>query len=54
MHVRSSEGEAKFWLHPTVYLASSDGFNAQALRELTQVVEQNAVLIERTWNEYFG
>lgn len=54
VHVRSSEGEAKFWLHPTIYLASSDGFNAQALRELTQVVEQNAVLIERTWNEYFG
>ena len=53
VHVRSSEGEAKFWLHPTVHLNDSNGFDAQTLRELTQVVEQNSVLIERTWNEYF-
>ncbi|MCC7005219.1 MAG: DUF4160 domain-containing protein [Ottowia sp.] len=53
VHVRSSEGEAKFWLHPTVHLSDSDGFTAQTLRELTQVVEENYALIERTWNEYF-
>ncbi len=31
IHVRSPDGEAKFWLTPTVYLADSDGFNARTL-----------------------
>ena len=39
VHVRSGEGEAKFWLHPTVQLADSGGFDARTLRELLEVVE---------------
>jgi hypothetical protein len=54
VHVRGSEGEAKFWLHPVVHLAGSDGFDAGMLRELAEVVEQNAALIERAWHEHFG
>ena len=54
VHVRSNDGEAKFWLQPVVHLADSSGFDARILRELTGVVEQNAAMIERTWNEYFG
>ncbi|MDP5008972.1 MAG: DUF4160 domain-containing protein [Glaciimonas sp.] len=53
VHVRNSEGEAKFWLHPIVSLENSDGFDAKQLRELAKVVEQNIILIEKTWNEYF-
>lgn len=53
-HVRGSGGEAKFWLHPMVHLGSSDGFDAGMLRELAEVVEQNATLIERAWNEHFS
>ena len=51
--VRSSDGEAKFWLVPTVYLADSDGFDARTLRELREVVAENKELIERAWNEHF-
>jgi hypothetical protein len=54
VHVRSAEGDAKFWLKPTVHLADSDGYDARTLRELTQVVMVNADLIERTWNEHFA
>lgn len=54
VHARGGEGEAKFWLHPTVHLADSNGFDARTLRELTEVVEQNTAVIERAWNEYFG
>ena len=54
VHVRSGEGEAKFWLHAVVHLEGSNGFDARTLRELTGVVEQNAALIEREWNEHFG
>jgi Domain of unknown function (DUF4160) len=54
VHVRSGDGEAKFWLAPTVYLADSDGFNARTLRELAEVVADNKELIERSWNEHFA
>jgi Domain of unknown function (DUF4160) len=54
VHVRGSDGEAKFWLTPTVYLADSDGFDARTLRELQGVVTANKELIERTWNEHFA
>lgn len=54
VHVRSGDGEAKFWLAPTVYLADSDGFDARTLRELREVVAENKQLIERIWNEHFA
>ena len=53
-HVRSGDGEAKFWLTPEVYLADSDGFDARTLRELRSVVESNKALIKRVWNEHFA
>ena len=49
-----ADGEAKFWLTPTVYLADSDGFDARTLRELRDAVVVNKELIERIWNEHFA
>ncbi len=54
IHVRSADGEAKFWLTPTIYLADSDGFDARTLRELLGIVTANKDLIERSWNEHFA
>ena len=54
VHVRNPEGEAKFWLSPTVYLADSEGFDARTLRELRDQVVANHALIERSWNEHFA
>ena len=54
IHVRSPDGEAKFWLTPEVYLADSDGFDARTLRELQGVVTSNKALFERTWHEHFA
>ena len=53
VHVRSGQGEAKFWQHPMVYLDNS-GFDARTLRELAEAVEQNATLIEKARKEHFG
>ena len=54
VHVRNSDGEAKFWLHPTVSLADSDGFDARTLRELRAIVSENREKIEKAWNEHFA
>jgi hypothetical protein len=53
VHARGEGGEAKFWVTPEVRVADSDGLDARALRDLARVVEENAELIERAWNEYF-
>lgn len=53
VHVRKNDGEAKIWLKP-VAVATSVGFDARTLRELTKLVEDHANLIEGTWNEYFA
>ena len=53
IHERNGDGEAKFWLAPSVYLADSDGFDARTLRELRGLVDENKELIERAWNEHF-
>ena len=54
VHVRRDGGEAKFWLHPAVRVAVSDGLDARTLRELTGVVEQQLELIEKVWSDYFS
>ncbi|WP_168426649.1 DUF4160 domain-containing protein [Erwinia amylovora] len=54
IHVRSAEGEAKFWTGDGVKLGRNDGFNARTLRELTKVVEQNQTLFVEAWNDYFS
>ena len=53
VHVIGLGGEAKFWVTPAVSLASSDGLSARTLRELEQVVVENATAIQEKWNEYF-
>ncbi len=54
VHVIGQGGEAKFWVNPTVGLATSDGLNPKTLRELEQVVADNIELIKERWNGYFG
>jgi len=53
IHVRNSGNEAKFWLVPMVQLARNDGFSARELKELSYVIEENKVLLEEAWNDYF-
>jgi len=52
IHVMKDSIDAKFWLDP-VRVAYNDGFSAQTLRELLEVVEANAELIVGAWNEFF-
>ena len=54
IHVRSSDGEAKFWLVPDVQLARNDGFDARTLKSLAAIVATNKDLLERAWHDYFG
>jgi hypothetical protein len=53
VHVTSPDGEAKFWLEPTVALASYEGFDTKQLRHLERLVEENEHEIRRAWQKHF-
>jgi hypothetical protein len=52
IHVRTPDGECKFWLEPTVRLARNRGVRAQDLRRIEQLVFENHDVLRRAFNEY--
>ena len=54
VHVSHPQGEAKFWLTPTVHLARSIGLSAMQLRMAQSVVEAHKQEIEDAWHQHFG
>jgi hypothetical protein len=54
IHVRSADGEAKFWLTPDVMLADNEGFNLRVVKELTVIVKLNKTSFLEAWNGYFS
>jgi len=54
VHVAHPDGEAKFWLTPTVTLATQIGLSAQQLREAERIVRAHQQEIENAWHKHFG
>jgi Domain of unknown function (DUF4160) len=54
LHVAHSEGEAKFWLTPSVHLAKKVGLSGVQLRQAQAVVEAHIQEIQDAWNRHFG
>ncbi len=54
VHVAHPDGEAKFWLMPTVALATSVGLSERQLREAQGIVEEHIEEIRHAWHDHFG
>jgi hypothetical protein len=54
VHVECADGEAKFWLEPTVALAQNYGLTEQQLKVAQGYVEANADVIRAAWKTHFG
>jgi hypothetical protein len=54
IHVAHPDGEAKFWLTPSVVLADHTGLSDRQLREAQTIVEAHIQEIEHAWNYHFG
>ena len=55
IHVQAHpDGEAKFWLAPTVAMATSVGLSERQLREASAVVEEHLEEIRYAWHRHFG
>ena len=54
IHVKLGRDEAKFWLSPDVRLAYNRGLSGSTLNRVRQLVKENRVELERTWNDFFA
>ena len=54
VHVVSADGEAKFWLEPTVSLATFDALRQGELKKLQTIVEERQDEIRKAWKRHFG
>ena len=52
IHVRTPDGECKFWLEPAIRLARNRGVRAQDLRRIEQLVFENHDVLRRAFDEY--
>ena len=53
IHVESADGEAKYWLDPSVELARNYGLNSQDLRRIEQLIEEHEQDIRDAWSDHF-
>jgi hypothetical protein len=53
VHVEREDNKAKFWLDPVRYQGGR-GFSRSEILRIQRSVEENAQILLRCWNEYFG
>jgi hypothetical protein len=54
VHVQSADGEAKFWLEPSIEMARNHGLRDTDLRRTEQLVNEHEQEIRNAWNSHFG
>lgn len=54
VHVHSGDGEAKYWLEPTIELARNYGYSSQQLAKIKEIVEEHKDELITAWNQHFG
>ena len=53
VHITTPDGEAKFWIEPTVSLATSYNLTTKTLNRLQKLVGENKDEIKRGWKKHF-
>ncbi len=54
VHVHGPDGEAKFWLEPTVELAQNYGLSTQQVNTVLRVIREREDDIRKAWKTHFG
>jgi len=54
VHVHGADGEAKFWVEPSVKLARNWGLSSSQISELSAVVAEHRDEITSAWKEHLG
>ena len=53
IHVAHTDGEAKFWLEPSIELALNKGLNSKQVSEALLLVQQHHEEILNAWKQHF-
>jgi hypothetical protein len=53
VHVSCPDGEAKFWLEPTIILNQHFGISSKQLKEIQSLVEEHKDEIIHAWKKHF-
>ena len=53
IHVTHTDGEAKFWLEPSIELALNKGLNSKQVSEALLLVQQHREDILNAWKQHF-
>lgn len=54
IHVSHPDGEAKFWLEPTIELARNIGLSSSKIKEAERLLESRKKEITDAWRNHFG
>ncbi|MGA2163037.1 MAG: DUF4160 domain-containing protein [Solirubrobacteraceae bacterium] len=54
IHIQSVDGEAKFWLEPTIELARNHGLSDTELRRVERSVRERQQEIRDAWHDHFA
>ena len=54
IHVFSPDGEAKFWIEPSIELATTYGFGQKNLGRIEELIRENENVIREAWHKHFG
>jgi hypothetical protein len=54
IHVSHPDGEAKFWLKPTIEPARNIGLSSSQIKNAQRLVESRQQEIIDAWNNHFG
>lgn len=54
VHVSHPDGEAKFWLEPTIELARNIGLGSAKLKEAERLIKLRHKEIADAWHNHFG
>jgi len=51
IHIRTPDGECKFWLDPSIRLASNHGVPAHEIRKIEKLVFEHQIVLRKAYNE---
>ena len=54
IHVQTVDGEAKFWLEPSIEVAHNRGLSSQSVLEAYRLITSHEEAIRQAWQEHFG
>ena len=54
VHVRSANGDTKFWLEPSIELAENYGLRSGEIAKAHKLIEEHSNEIRLRWEEHFG